>query len=159
MQINIEKPVPNSHTPNSFEVVISTMEGDADHYENVIVGPFIKDKDEYAIEILLGVLEEMKNHFPHGMGGSDNYNEILGFQAWFDYMEEDKSSFDERFASYSFDFEEYSEMAQLADKFSQLGDYGVEWPHSPNYGNPNSYDGYKIFYYDENQVEYTTNVT
>jgi hypothetical protein len=157
MKLNIKEAVPNSKTPNSYEVVIETMSGDADGFENIIVGPFIKDQDEPIMEHLLGVIEEMSKAYPHGMGGSDNFNHIKHFDTWFntfdDFGPEEEYAYQ---VKSDVTYEEYLELNKTFQAFKK----DSMWPTDPmtDYTVPNGYRGFEIYYYDENKKQYDVEV-
>jgi hypothetical protein len=151
MKLVIKDPVPNTKTPNSYEVVIETMSGDGDGYEDIIVGPFIKDKDEAVMENLFTLLDQMDKAFPHGMGGRDDFDHVGNFAVWFGgnslLSEEKLNSY---YPKYPYSYQEYVEINNL------IGNFATDWVHDPmtDYQSPNSYVGFKVFYYDDNKVQH-----
>lgn len=159
MKLTIEGAIPNRKTPNSYEVVVTTMQGDADSYKDVIVGPFIRNEDEAAMEEFLHTLKRMSSAFPSGMSGSDTYTNTEGFLAWFpDQSNMTEKDFKESYPGYQHSVEEFMRIQDIAEKFFKKSQQYPEWTYDPNYGNPNSYDGYKVVYYDENKVAHKVTV-
>lgn len=157
MRLIIKDLVPNTKTPNSFEVVVETMAGDADGYENVTVGPFIKDQDEPAMESLFSVIEVMSKAFPHGMGGSDNFHHIEHFDTWFGYFDayDPEEEYDYQVKT-NVTYEEYVELQKTLHAFTE----NSAWPNDAmtDYDSPNGYVDFKVFYYDENKNQHVVEV-
>lgn len=58
--------------------------GDADGQEEVTVGSFENTTEGLVrLEDAVRCCERMKNRFPYGMGGEDNYEDVEGFAEWF----------------------------------------------------------------------------
>lgn len=70
-------------TRNGYLLIVETMRGDADGYNDIEVGTF----GEHDIDLLKEVIEvcdNMLDAYPRGRGGYDTYNHIKGFERWFD---------------------------------------------------------------------------
>ena len=129
--------VPNLHKPNSYEVVITTMSGDADGFDTLVVGPFhtVSPDDLEAMEDLLKTLDRVETTYPHGRGGGgrDEYDHVAGFSAWFCEIDSSEDPADaialaylkrhENFPNWPYDM--YSDCQQSADKHKVLY-YNVE---------------------------------
>jgi len=77
--------VPVEHIPNTFEVEIEVMHGDADMFDTFTVRSFYKDED-LALSSLVETLDRMIAKYPHGRGGSwpqYGYQDVEGFYSWF----------------------------------------------------------------------------
>ena len=106
---------------DGYELTINTMIGDADGYEDVIIGTF-KEHELHLLEEVVNVCERMDKAYPHGRGGGDSYDHIEGFKKWF---EEDSTE---------------SESVSHLLKGS--------WAYDPScYDIQNSIDGYNVTYY------------
>jgi hypothetical protein len=157
MKFVIGDAIPTEKKPNTFEVTISTMLGDADGYEDVVVGPFAKGQDEELLEGLLATLKEMDDTYPNG-GRRSGYSKLVGHLAWF----RDEIIETPEIASYFFDDEEKQQ--ELIDyktrvlKFCKKTNNYPNWPYSEFTDSPNSYDGHKIVFYDENLVAHFVTV-
>lgn len=58
--------------------------GDADGQEEITVGIFANSAAGLEdLESAVRCCERMKNRFPYGMGGDDNYEDVEGFSQWF----------------------------------------------------------------------------
>lgn len=82
VQLTVSHPVP-VEIKDSYIVEIQSMLGDGDVYRDFTVGPFKKSKDDDSLHSLLETLERMDEKFPRGMGGTDNYDDVLGYYEWF----------------------------------------------------------------------------
>lgn len=138
MKIEIENAI-NIKYKNMYVVECEAMYGDADGYGSLEVGGFIKGQDEAHLEDFLLFCERMKNAYPRGRGGYDDYNHIEGFDKWFDA---DNLS-DEEYQS-------------LPERVKILSTYWLNDPQGD--GMQASFKGYKVFYYNENGVKHHTTV-
>lgn len=82
MQIVISDPVP-AVAIDGYMVEVQTMMGDGDAYRDFTVGPFKRGGQESSLQSLLETLTRMEDKFPYGMGGTDSYNDVLGYYEWF----------------------------------------------------------------------------
>jgi hypothetical protein len=148
MDLTIGELIPKAQTPNSFEVEILTYWGDADGYKTFVMGPFIKDQDEDALQGLLETLHRMDNAYPDGRGGYDEYDGVEGFAGWFvrEFDPENDSDSD-------------ADAIGRKWKENQAGKAHIYWPVDPYADMQNSYDKHKIFYYDENQNQYAVSAS
>lgn len=125
---------------DSYVVEIETMYGDADGYGKIIVGDFKKGEESY-LEDLLKTCNRMKDEYPYGRGGGENYNHVEGFNKWFDIDDTTE--------------EEYEAIPERIKN-----DLSTYWEYDPQGdGTHASYDGHKVFYYDENGVKYKVSVS
>lgn len=155
MKLVIKELIPSTKTPDSYEVVITTMSGDADGYEKIILGPFIKDKDEPSIKLLLKTLRELKSSYPQGRGGGPEYgyDNIKNFLLWFggydEYGDRVTQMTEEEFTNTKATMS-YSKYETFIKRFS------AEWPNdvTTDYQSENSYSSHEFFYYDENQNKF-----
>ena len=94
MEFNIKGIVKNLHQPDTFEVIIRVMHGDADSYESITIGPFIRGTDEAKLQDLIETLDRMDAEYPHGRGGGtrDNYDNVEGFFKWFGVDEDGENT-------------------------------------------------------------------
>lgn len=129
--------VPNYR--NAFVVECEAMYGDGDGYETVKLGPFIKDEDEDLLGECVHFCNRMEAAYPHGRGGDARYDHVDGFDKWFnvDNMEE----------------EEYNKLSAKEQNLSS------DWPYQPDgYGTQASFQGHKVYYYDETGVKFDVKV-
>lgn len=123
-----------------FVFEVEVMYGDADGYGLLEVSGFKKDceKSKSHMEDLVKSLEGMRSAYPHGRGGSDDYDHVEGFSKWFG-------------GEISDEFREwYENLEEWEQKF-----YWNDWPYNPDgYGVQASFEEYKIFYYDETGNKY-----
>lgn len=95
MNIEVTEAVENKHRPNTYEVDVEIMHGDADSFEHLIIGPFSAgDEEDFKnLTDLLTTLERMQLAFPNGRGGGgrDNYDNVEGFARWFVGVFDDKT--------------------------------------------------------------------
>lgn len=150
MELIIQEAVPSNKTPNSYEVVIKTMRGDADGYDYIIMEPFIRNQDEASIEFLLEVLTELAAAYTHGMGGMDNYSHVKHFETWFGGSSYDTEESYLKYAQNTLPYAEYAAAILV------VGEHYADWPAEEGY--QNSYEGFKIFYYDDNAVQHNVQV-
>ena len=144
----------NDHTPNSYEVIIKTMIGDADGYLDVKVGPFIKGEDEAAITYLIETLDRLDKAFPDGRWGGTDYDNVEGFIPWFNSGNYTEVQYADYCRKSPLTYEQHLEAVKLVGKRS------VYWPSDPQQdnGDPTSYESFKIFYYDEHTVKHSVTV-
>lgn len=124
---------------NQYVVECEAMFGDADGKGMVVIGGFIKGQDEEHLEDLLQTCERLEKAYPYGRGGGDDYDHIDGFGRWFrpDNLSE----------------EEYNSLPEC------VRDLCAEWLLEPDgMGHQASFEGYKVFYYDENGVKFNVAV-
>jgi hypothetical protein len=157
MKFVIGDVIPTEKKPNTYEVTISTMLGDADGYEDVVVGPFAKDQDEELLEGVLTTLKEMQDAYPNG-GRRVGYSKLVGYLAWF----LDETIETPVAASYYFDDKEKQQelivySTKVVEFCNRVNNY-PSWPYSEFTDSPNSYDGHKIVFYDENLVAHFVTV-
>lgn len=150
MQFIIQDVVPISKTPDSYEVVVHTMRGDADGYDDIIMEPFIRNQDEASLEFLIEVLTELATAHPNGMGGGDNHYKVKNFDVWFDGSYYDS---EESYLKYSENTRPYAEYIAAA---RTVGEHYADWPTEEGY--QNSYQDYKVFYYDDALVRHHVQV-
>lgn len=152
MQLTITDLIPDTITPNSYEVVIETMAGDGDAYENIVAGPFIKDEQEHIMQHLIATLSEVAVAVPIVVNGVPSYNHVSNFDIWFgvDYYS-DKEQYDENNTS-EVTYEEYTQLEEFLQGFNDE----TEWPADPTTDHlfPNSYVGFNVYYYDENKNKF-----
>jgi hypothetical protein len=118
---------------NRYEIVVNTMEGDADdNHEAIIQFETNKEGIELLRECIIALVI-IKKHYPHGMGGGHNfYAKCPYWMKWFMYDE----------------FREENPNVT----------YVKEWYWEGNSGTPDSFDGYELFYYDEVGKKYQCTV-
>lgn len=139
MKIDIKDKALKDEYINAYVVECEAMYGDADGEGILEVGGFAKGKDEIYLEDFLGFCERMKVAYPHGRGGYDDYNHIEGFDKWFDA----DNLADEDYHA-------------LPEKVKFLSTYWLNDPQGD--GMQASFEGYKVFYYDEQGIKYNTSV-
>lgn len=83
LELKIVSPANGDKAPESYEVSIRVMHGDADYYETVTTGPFFTHELE-DLEYLLQTLLRMQQAYPDGRGADDGYEEVEGYLDWFE---------------------------------------------------------------------------
>ena len=143
---------------DSYEVVVETYMGDADGWENIVIGPFKPGVDDDVLEYLLVSLEEIAEYWndPEDMGNAE------GFQAWFVefHVEHDEAWFRRRNPNYEHSYVELLEKIELVRAF--MNGKQLLWPKDPISGDDqrnNSYEGYNVYYYDADKSKFEVAVT
>lgn len=124
---------------NAYIVRCEAMYGDADGYGELLIGPFKRNQDEEHLQDFIQFCERMKREYPWGRGGGDDYNHVEGFNKWF--------------CSDNLSEEEYEALPQTV---KDVGDYWLNDPQSD--GSQASFEGYSVFYYDENGAKFNVSV-
>lgn len=132
MEFVITDCVPVTHVPNSFEVIVSTFVDNEN--EDFVVGPFVKDQDEDALEDLIETLGVI-NHACDGLDRNPDYSSVPEFNVWF--------------GSLGVSDENYGKYLTFQRRWGNL-----MWPYDFNSRENKNYGGYNIFYYDGNLVKY-----
>jgi hypothetical protein len=134
MEILIGEPVPNLHTPDTFEVVVTSMIGDADGFPSFTVGPFVRGIDDEVLDSFLQLMTAMSLAYPNGRGGNDDYEHVDGFNDWFGYENMPSS------------------IAVFCERL------GIEmyWPNDPHFDGVLSFRNAQVFYYDAERVAHST---
>jgi hypothetical protein len=164
MQLIIGDPIPSRKKPNSYEVDITTVAGDGDGYDHLLVGPFVKgdNDDEVLLEDLLLTINRIANEHPRGMLGSDNYDAVEGFLSWFSPDNVfDETTFRRYNPDYAFSYEEYVELhARVLELSRKTGNY-LDWTMDPmtDYQTPRGYSSHKVLYYDNSLVQHEVAVS
>jgi hypothetical protein len=141
MEILIKNPVKVPKYKNTYELVINFMEGDADDYHKSVV--MIKEEHIDHLKDLLDVVIRCNNAYQHGRGGCDEYNHIEGYNKYFSV--EDLSE------------EEYDKLTEIF-KSKHHNDSLIDHPYDSNSDCHDSFDGYELYYYDENYNKFETEV-
>jgi len=139
LPFTIGAPVENKHIPNSFELSITTMFGDADGYDTFTIGPFIQGADDGALTHLLTVMEGAAKAFPNGRsgGGGYEYDIVPGFAYWFGYDDDGDGD--------------------VVDAYLSRNELELDWPTDPyGDGDEQSFDSAALFFYDATGVVHTT---
>jgi hypothetical protein len=144
MEFVIKDATPKPQTPNSFEVDISTIIGDDEGYQSFVVGPFIKDQDEYALQNLIETLTAMTAIEPNGMADGEHYDELPEFRAWFKNSNE-----------YANEDEDEVPLEPWKNVNPKWSFYWVTDAYSYEH---NRYKSYTVYYYDENLVQHSVYV-
>lgn len=157
MKISITNPVVVELNPvSSYVVEVESMMGDGDGYSKFNVGIFKEDEMNF-LECLLETLNRMSVAFPHGMSGSDDYEKVLGFPQWFGEgfdLDEMKRYYLKNLALHGVEANQ-----NILDNYK--ADYSDCWnmDATSDYQSPESFVGYKVFFYDENGIKYDVEVT
>lgn len=128
-----EKVIVKRNPKNAYVIECEVMFGDADGKEMVTLGPFKESTDmEYLYEAIQAC-KNMKNAYPNGMGGDDNHNHVEGYDLWFSGC-----------------------LIEGLPKNDPRYKLSCEWPQDPtnDYEGSASFEEYKIYYYDENEIKY-----
>lgn len=153
----IGNPLPTEHTPNTYEVEIKLMHGDADAESLLTVKPFQLNETE-ALNSLLTVLDTMSNLYPNGRGG--NYDEfgfhnVEGFYSWFGDI---TISSKDQYKNYSHSTVPYETYLHHKNFVTPERANYWEW----DYTNPEieaDIESYTVYYYDDNLIKHEVNIT
>jgi hypothetical protein len=160
MEFIIENAVSPENKSNSFEVEITVMHGDGDSYEKLSIGPFYKGQDEAALENMLEALTNVSNAYS-GMSGSDNYESVDGYVAWFtpDFLMS-KEEYEKYYKPSSVSYEDYKRRAIVADAIVTKNKMEeINWPYDVTCEeSPTEYVSHKVFYYDSELNKYNVTV-
>lgn len=162
MHLTIEDVIPSGKTPSSYEVVVRTFQGDGDGDKDIVIGPF-NMLDLALLEDLLLTLERIQTAFPQIANGDNYFDNVEGFLAWFNFERIEKERMRRDFPSFKLDYDEYAAQAAKVEAFKlahDIDEEAISWPNDPisDYEYPNSYSGYKVYYYDENLAKYKVTV-
>jgi len=85
MILTIGDQAPATALANRYSVEIEVMSGDGDDYSNFTVFGFEPGVDEELLENLLGLLDRLREFYPRGRGGGEEYSytKVPGFEPWF----------------------------------------------------------------------------
>lgn len=137
---------------DSYSVEIETMRGDADGYETITVGPFYRGKHEENLQSLLETLDRMGKRFPNGMGGRDNYKDVLGYEQWFGEiwnMEIAERDYTELLDKHG--REVHEKLIELAEPVVE----DMSWPFDEIQAN--QLDEYHVYYYNADGKKFNVN--
>lgn len=139
MKINVTGKTYTPDYRNKYFVECEAMFGDADGEATVIVGGFLKGRDEEVLEDFLLTCERLSNAYPNGRGGGDEYNHVEGFNRWFQVE--------------SLERDEWDSLPEVVQILS------ADWVMEPDgMGHHATFEGYEVFYYDENGVKFNVAV-
>lgn len=155
MQIVISDPVPTVAI-DSYMVEIQTMMGDGDGYRVLTVGPFKRGQQEDSLQSLLETLKRMDEKFPRGMGGQDNYDDVLGYYEWFCAVRSI-----EELNKYGADLIARDGETVHQEILALSGDHYEEWNMDAIVDGmrPEKLDEYKVFYYDAVGTKHTVQIS
>lgn len=125
---------------NCYIVECKAMYGDADGYGQLDYGEFKFGRDEDILVEFIEFCERMKNAYPHGRGGYDDYDHIEGFYKWFNQDDMDN--------------DEWETMDERIKKFCNF--YWLRDPQGD--GMQASFKGYKVFHYDVTGAKFNVTV-
>jgi hypothetical protein len=137
VEISINDKVRLPEYKDCYMIEVKYMYGDADGYADDKIGTFDASNKEEMEELkdALITCRNMKNAYPHGRGGCDDYDEDVapGFDKWFNPEEyEDNTGKENPFA-----------ISMECDPFSD--------GHA-------SFDDYTLYYYDEVGTKHSCSV-
>jgi hypothetical protein len=149
--MQIKRTAPAEFFCDSYVVEIQTMLGYGNVYRDFTVGPFKRGEQEASLQSLLETLGRMAEKFPHGMGGIDNYDDVLGYYEWFCAIRSIEG------------------LMKLVDLIARDGakvhheimslstEYWVEWHMDAIVDclRPERLTDYEVFYYDEAGMKHT----
>lgn len=173
MKLTIGDPVPATALANRYSVEIEVMSGDGDDYEKFSVVGFQPGVDEELLNNLLKLLDRLREFYPHGRGGGEEYSytKVPGFEPWFS-----DSSVDHAGEEWLYTPETESEWLELIDLGERVESFqeGVreralrlqakieampEWPSDvalldayDTHGEA-TFVSYRVFFHDENLVK------
>jgi len=173
MNLTIGEPVPATALANRYSVEIEVMSGDGDDYDKFTVSGFQPGVDEELLENLLGLLDRLRDFYPQGRGGGEEYSytKVPGFEAWFSSSSVDHAN-EEWFYTPKSE-EEWLELTELGKRVESFQE-GVheralrlqakidampEWPSDVTM--LDAYDchgeadfvSYRVFFHNENLVK------
>lgn len=147
------------HLPETFEVEVTVMFGDADHYETFIMRPF-RVGDEEALTSLLSVFEQIDEKYPNGRGGSwpkYGFQDVVGFYSWFgEDTAENEAEYKETYPESNVDYETFLRHRKLTEGHNS--DYS-DWPWDIGPDVEADFEQYKIVYYDKYLVPHSVTVS
>ena len=119
------------HHPNCYCIAIKFMYGDADGYKTIKLHVPRNEKSDAELPRFLKFLDNCNKAYPHGRGGRDDYDHV----------------------------EDYDRYIEGIDNPEDIDDSFIFcWEYEPGCDIQASFDGYKITYFDENNVEYLVEV-
>lgn len=121
-----------------YVVEVETMYGDADGYGKIKVGGFKRGRDESLLVELLDVCDKLKDA-ERGEKG-EGYNYVEGFEKWFD--------------SEKIELSVWNSMEEH-EKDLCLNEWDFESDGSDFQA---SYEGFKVYYYDEEGFKYNVSI-
>ncbi|MEB9469509.1 hypothetical protein P4J10_23230 [Bacillus cereus] len=139
MELTIKEKVINISYLNAYVVECEAMYGDADGWGEVEVGGFTRGKDEHLLKEFLEFCERMKNAYPNGRGGYDDYGHVEGYDKWF-YADNLTTE----------------EFERLPKKVQELSTYWLNDPQGD--GMEATFKDYEVFYYDESGIKHNVEV-
>ena len=173
MNLTIGDPVPATALANRYSVEIEVMSGDGDDYSHFTVFGFQPGVDEDILENLLRLLDRLREFYPHGRGGGEEYSytRVPGFEAWFSSSSVDHAGEEWLYTPKSED--EWTELIDLGKSIEVFQesvreralrlqakiDAMPEWPSDVTmldaydcHGEA-SFQSYRVFFHDENLVK------
>lgn len=118
----------NNFDKSGYEVIVETMAGDGDGWEDIRIGMF-KESDLDLLENLVILLDKMLEIHPKEFIDKNGYNHIEGFSKWFgDWFPKEGEP----------------------DKRMTILGYGC-WAYDIYGNNPNSIEGYRISFWKNGQ--------
>jgi hypothetical protein len=151
----VSDPVPTVAI-DSYMVEIQTMMGDGDGYRVLTVGPFKRGQQEDSLQSLLETLKRMDEKFPRGMGGTDNYDDVLGYYEWFCAVRSIES-----LKKYGAELIARDGETVHQEILALSGDHYEEWNMDAIVDGmrPEKLDEYKVFYYDAVGTKHTVQIS
>jgi hypothetical protein len=138
--------------PDSFEVKIKVMFGDADGYSSFKVGGFRRGSDEAALESLITTLERVQ-----GKGYQRAaYPEVEGFYSWFGTsLAEDEAAYNDEYLS-DVPYEAFAYHYALAQELATRTETYPDWPSDVAAGDGRDalLESFELFYYDLSGVKH-----
>jgi len=173
MNLTIGDPVPATALANRYSVEIEVMSGDGDDYEKFTVFGFQPGVDEGLLSNLLGLLDSLREFYPHGRGGGEEYSytKVPGFEPWFGGTSLDHAEEEWLYTPKS--QEEWLELIDLGRRVEAFQE-GVreralrlqakidampEWPsdvttlYAYDTHGEATFQSYRVFFHDENLVK------
>jgi len=140
MELIIKEKIDQPVYKNQYELIIHFMEGDADDYHESVVR--IAKEHEEELKDLLKVVIDCNKAYPRGRGG---YDHVPGYNKYFGYNEE-------------MSVEEFEKLQTIFNCEDNWSDSLINHPTDSRYGISDSFNGYELFYYNEDSIKYKVDI-
>ena len=134
MEFNIKGLVKEDGLPNTFVVEIKWMHGDADGYTTTVSKPFKKGADEWALEEFVLAMEDLWGKYQHEHENNEHYRK------WFNREDYDFGSKEAELRYLPF-------VSLDVERDLTYGDFSNA-----------KFNGYTVYYFDENMLKYEVEV-
>ena len=151
MLITRTTPVQSYH--DSYVVEIKTVNFRGENPCYLTLGPFKRVPHSENLKHLLTTLQTVKAD-----GDAENYHWVLGFSQWFN---PEITNFEELDDYYSFSAADFHPEEEHEEAFALSRGFAKWWPADPSASDfyYQTFQEFKVFYYDYNGNKYNTEVT